>query len=82
MKVRELRAEETDDGKRDLNGYAALYNLLSEDLPSLIRLMAAGKSNSYSRRFSNFRAKSTSETPIAAQTCRSSSRSSRRAPDS
>ena len=32
MKVRELRAEKTDDGKRYLNGYAALYNVLSEDL--------------------------------------------------
>ena len=32
MKVRELRAEKTDDGKRYLNGYAALYNQLSEDL--------------------------------------------------
>ncbi len=32
LKVRELRAETGSDGKRYLNGYAALYNSLSDDL--------------------------------------------------
>jgi len=32
LKARELRAETASDGKRYLNGYAALYNSLSDDL--------------------------------------------------
>ena len=32
LKARGLCAEKTDDGKRYLNAYAALYNVLSQDL--------------------------------------------------